>query len=144
MNKIFFDFFPLLRDWIWLSRVLALSIFLFFNSRFFYPSLTMSKSCNTCKKVINQRSSRYIRVTCNVHMLFEPSCSGLTQVAVNSLKEAGHLAILLCVKCLNNTERDNFIKCRTVDKMNEKFETETQQINKKLQTMEVDIKNCRH
>ena len=34
--------------------------------------------------------------------------------------------------------RGNFIKCRTIDKMNEKIETETQ-INKKLQTMEERI-----
>ena len=76
-------------------------------------------------------------VACNVHMHFEPSCTGLTQV--NGLKEAGQVAMLLCVKCLNNNERDNFIKCRTIDKMNEKIETETQEINKKLQTMEERI-----
>ena len=96
----------------------------------------MTKNCNTCKKVINQTSPRYICVACNVHMHFEPSCTGLTQVAVNGLKEAGQLAMLLSVKCLSNNERDNFIKCRTIDKMNEKIETETQEINKKLQTME--------
>ena len=66
-------------------------------------------------------------------MHFEPSCTGLTQVAVNGLKEAGQLAIFLCVKCLNNNERDNFIKIRTIDKMNEKIETETQEINEELQ-----------
>ena len=71
----------------------------------------MSKSCNTCKKVINQTSPRYICVACNVHMQFEPSGTGVTQVEVNGLKEAGQQAMLLCVKCLNNKERDNFIKC---------------------------------
>ena len=70
-------------------------------------------------------------------MHFEPSCTGITQV--NGLKEAGQVAMLLCVKCLNNNERDNFIKCRTIDKMNEKIETETQEINRKLQTMEERI-----
>ena len=99
----------------------------------------MTKNCNTCKKVINQTLPRYICVACNVHMHFEPSCTGLTQVAVNSLKEAGQLAMLLCVKCLSNKERDNFIKCRTIDKINEKIKTETQEINKKLQTMEERI-----
>ena len=72
-------------------------------------------------------------------MHFEPSCTGLTQVAVNGLKEAGQLAMLLCINCLNNNERDNFIKCRTIDKMIEKIETETQEINKKLRTMEERI-----
>ena len=72
-------------------------------------------------------------------MHFEPSCTGLTQVAVNDLKEAGQMAMLLCVKCLNNNERDNFIKCRRIDKMNEKIDTETQDIDKKLQTMEERI-----
>ena len=69
-------------------------------------------------------------------MHFEPSSTGPTQVAVTGLKEAGQLAMLLCVKCLNNNERNNFLKCQTIDKMNEKIETETQEINKKLQTME--------
>ena len=99
----------------------------------------MTKNSNTCKKVINQTSPRYICVACNAHMHFEPSCTGLTQIAVNVLKEAGQLAMLLCVKCLSNNERDNFIKCRTIDKMKEKIETETQEINKKLQTMEERI-----
>ena len=72
-------------------------------------------------------------------MHFETSCTGLTQVAVNSLKEAGQLAMLLCVKCLNNNERDNIIKCRLPDKVNEKIEKENQEINKKLQTMEERI-----
>ena len=97
----------------------------------------MTKCSNTCKIVINQTSPRNICVICNVHMHFQPSCTGLTQVAVNGLKEAGQLAMLLRVKCLNNNERDNFIKCRTLDKMNEKIETETQ--IKKLQTMEERI-----
>ena len=47
--------------------------------------------------------------------------------------------MLLCVKCLNINERDNFLKCRTIDKVNEKIETETQEINKKLQTVEERI-----
>ena len=85
----------------------------------------MTKSCNTCKKVINQKSPRYICLAHNVQMHFQPSCTGLTQVAVNGPKEVGQLAMLLCVKCLNNYERDNFIKCQTIDKMNEKIETET-------------------
>ena len=72
-------------------------------------------------------------------MHFEPFCTRLTQVAVNDLKEAGQLAMLLYVKCLNNFERYNFIKCRTIDKMNEKIETETQEINKKLQKTEEGI-----
>ena len=85
----------------------------------------MTKSCNTCKNVINQTLPRYICLACNVRMHLQPSCTGLTQVAVNGLKEAGQLAMLLCVKCLNNNERDKFIKCQTIDKMNEKIETET-------------------
>ena len=89
--------------------------------------------------MINQTSPRYICVASNVHRHFEPSCTGLTQVAVNGLKEEVQLAMLLGVKCLNNNEKDNFIKCRTIDKMNEKIETETQEINKKLQTMEERI-----
>ena len=74
----------------------------------------------------------------NVHMHFKPSCTGLTQVAVNGLK-ARHLTMTLCSKHLNNNERNKFMKCRTIDKMNEKIEKETQEINKKLQTMKKRI-----
>ena len=89
--------------------------------------------------MINRTSPRYICVACNVHMHFKPNCTGLTQVAVNGLKEAGQLAMLLCVKSLNDNERDNFINCRTIDMMNEKIETETPEISKRLQTMEERI-----
>ena len=75
----------------------------------------------------------------NVHMHFKPSGTGRTQVVVNGLKEAGQLTMPLCAKRLNNNERNNFMKCRTIDKMNEKIETETQEINKKLQTMKERI-----
>ena len=47
----------------------------------------------------------------NVHMHFEPSCTGLTHVAVNGLKEAGQLTMPPCAKRLNNNERNNFMKC---------------------------------
>ena len=89
--------------------------------------------------MINQTSPRYICVACDVLVHFEPNCTGLTQSAINCLKKAGQLAMPLCVKCLNNNERDNFIKSRTIDKINEKIETETQEINKKLQIMEESI-----
>ena len=99
----------------------------------------MTKNFNTCNKVINQTSPRYICVACNVLMHFKPTCTGLMQVAVNGIKEAGQLAMLLCVKCPNNNEGDNFTKCRTIDEMIEKIETETQEINKELQTLEERI-----
>ena len=85
----------------------------------------MSKKCNTPKKTINQTSPRYIWDASNFHMHLEPSCTGLTQFAVNGLK-AGQLAKLLCIKCLNYNERVNFIKIGTIDKMNENIEIETQ------------------
>ena len=47
--------------------------------------------------------------------------------------------MLLCVKSLNDNERDNFIICRTIDMVNEKIETETPEIIKRLQTMEERI-----
>ena len=63
-------------------------------------------------------------------MHFEPCCHGPTQVEVNGLKQARQLAMHLCVKCLKNNEKENFIKCRTIDKMSQKIETETQKIRK--------------
>ena len=99
----------------------------------------MSKSGNTCKK--SDKSSN-----ANIHMrrlycsyAIRAKLSGLMKVDVNGLKEAGQLAMLLCVKCLKKNERDNFIKRQTIDKMNEKIETETQEIIKKLQIIEKRI-----
>ena len=69
-------------------------------------------------------------------MHFEPSFTRPKQDTVNGLKEVGQLALLLCVKCLNNYEKDNFKKSLTIDKMNAKIEAETQEMYKKLQTME--------
>ena len=64
--------------------------------------------------------------------------SGLKQVAVNVLKEASQLAMLLCVKCLNNNERDNFIQCRTIDKI-KGLKKKRRRSTKKLQTMKKRI-----
>ena len=69
-------------------------------------------------------------------MHFEQSCSGLTQVALNGLKEAGQPAMLLCVKCLTNNERDNFIKSKAKSKA-ESFVPTTNEINDVLKQIEV-------
>ena len=44
--------------------------------------------------------------------------------------------MLLCNNCASNNERDNFIGCRTIEKMNEKIEAEMQEINERLMNIE--------
>ena len=55
-------------------------------------------------------------------MHLEPSCTGLTNVALNGIKELGLSCMLLCNTCIENNERDNIIKQWTTHKTNEQVE----------------------
>ena len=80
------------------------------------------KNCVTCKKPISQSAKKFVCVLCNAHLPLEPICTDLSQVAINGIKELGKLIMLLCNTCVANNERDSFIRCKTVEKMNEKLE----------------------
>ena len=69
-------------------------------------------------------------------MHLESTCTGLTNTAINGIKDLGLNAMLLCDTCVTNNERDNFIKCRTMMQMNEKIEKESEGIQARLENME--------
>ena len=69
-------------------------------------------------------------------MHIESTCTGLTNTAINGIKDLGLNAMLLCDTCVTNNERDNFIKCRTMMQMNNKIEKESEGIQARLETME--------
>ena len=54
-------------------------------------------------------------------MHLEPTCVGLSLVAINGIKELGPNVMLLCNTCLQNNERDNFIRCKTLANIDEKL-----------------------
>ena len=68
-------------------------------------------------------------------MYLDPTCIGLSQVAMSGIKEIGQLAMLLCNTCVENNERDSFIRCRNVEKMNEKLEEKRKGSNDQLVSM---------
>ena len=70
-------------------------------------------------------------------MHLEPSCTGLSNVALNGIKELGLSCMLLCNTCIENNERDNIIKSWTIHKANE--QVEALKIENKLESLEVKL-----
>ena len=50
--------------------------------------------------------------------------------------------MVICNNCMSNNERDNFIGCRSIDRMNEKKEAEAHESNERLQEMETRLTAC--
>ena len=96
----------------------------------------MSKKCKTCKHVIAQEAPRYTCVSCNRSMHLEPTCTGLSQVAINEIKELDPFSMLFCNALLDNDERDSFVSCRTIEKMMETSRQDYLEVNFWLQGME--------
>ena len=63
-------------------------------------------------------------VSCNAQMYLEGTCTGLTNTAINGIKER------------DNNKRDNLMKCRTMMQINEKIEKESEGIQARLENME--------
>ncbi len=55
-------------------------------------------------------------------MHLDPLCTGLSPAAINGIKDLGMNVMLLCNTCVENNERDNFIKGRAQAVMTEKIE----------------------
>ena len=102
----------------------------------------MTKNGATCKKTVNANTKKYVSVWCNVNKHFETSCTKCSQVAVNAILLLEQLAMLLLNNCVSNNERDNFIRCRSIEKMNKKIEAETHESNERLQKMETQLTAC--
>ena len=69
-------------------------------------------------------------------MHLEPICTGLSNVAINEIKEHGRNAMLLCNVCIENNERDNFIRNRTVNNLEEKI---NKNLSSNAETLETQI-----
>ena len=70
-------------------------------------------------------------------MHLEPSCTGLSNLALNGTKELGLSCMLLCNTCIENNEGDNIIKSGTKHKTNE--QVEALKIDNKLESLEVKL-----
>ena len=91
----------------------------------------MGKTCNTCKKLVGAKEPVYACVACNCALHLD-TCTGLSTVAINGIKELGANAMLICNTCFEKNERDKFIKGRAlVDEQSSKVD-----INGKLKSME--------
>ena len=97
----------------------------------------MSRPCKTCKRTNNANEKSYKCVACGCQMHLDPTCTGLSTVAINGIKELGQLAMLLCNTCVENNERDNFIRNRCDLKIEEKLEK--LDINEKLNKIENNL-----
>ena len=94
----------------------------------------MTKNCKSCKQKIGPKDPVYQCVACSANLHLTTSCTGLTPVVVNGIKDLGTLAMLLCSSCHENNVRDRFIRNFTQSKLTEKLEE--LDINEKLQNME--------
>ena len=77
----------------------------------------MVRKCNTCKNNIAASEKTYCCVGCNQHMHLTTECTALSNVAINGIKELGNNCMLMCNTCLDNGERDVFIRCRAQTKV---------------------------
>ena len=104
-----------------------------------YPSVnssTMSRTCRTCTRSIMKALKSYNCLACGCHMHLEPPCTGLSNVAINGIKELGRTGMLLCNVCIENNERDTFIRNRTVNNLEEKI---NKNMSSKAETLETQI-----
>ena len=77
----------------------------------------MVRKCKTCKNNIAASEKTYCCVGCNQHMHLTTECTILSDVAINGIKELGNNCMLMCNTCLDNGERDVFIRCRAQTKV---------------------------
>ena len=77
----------------------------------------MVRKCKTCKNNIAASEKTYCCVGCNQHMHLTTECTALSNVAINGIKELGNNCMLMCNTCLDNGERDVFIRCRAQTKV---------------------------
>ena len=88
------------------------------------------------QKPLNARDRCFSCVSCNAQTHLEGTCTGLTNTAINGIEDLGLDAMLLCDTCVTNNERDDFIKCRTMMQINEKFEKEGEGLQARQENME--------
>ena len=70
----------------------------------------MVRKSKTCKNNIAASEKTYCCVGCKQHMHLTTECTALSNVAINGIKELDNNC--MCNTCLDNRERDVFIRCR--------------------------------
>ena len=66
----------------------------------------------------------YHCVGCDARMHLDTTCTGLTPVAVNGIRELGTRVMLLCNDCVANNKRDDFVQDATIQQLKDKFTTD--------------------
>ena len=73
-------------------------------------------------------------MACNFNIHLTPECTALSPAAITGIKALGMNAKLLCNNCVEQNERDNFIRCRILAKFAEKIDSLG--VGEKLKNME--------
>ena len=66
----------------------------------------------------------YHCVGCDARMHLDTTCTGLTPVAVNAIRELGTRVMLLCNDCVANNKSDDFVQDATIQRPKDKFTTD--------------------
>ena len=97
----------------------------------------MNKNCKTCKRKITQNEKTYHCIGCNCIVHLEPSCDGLSNVAINGMKNSGYVACYYSTLVLKTTNATTIIQNWTIHKANE--QVEALKIEDKLESVEVKL-----
>ena len=79
----------------------------------------------------------YQCVSCNARIHLTSDCTALSPVAINGIRELGLNAVLLCNACVENNERDNFIRGKAIASVNERL---SEKLSAKLDNLDVGEK----
>ena len=91
------------------------------------------KITRICRNKIKGYEKSYECVSCNCHLHLTPESTALSNVALNGIRESGRKVMMLCNTCVDNNERDSFIRSKTVAKVDKL------KIGEKLQQMEAKL-----
>ena len=96
------------------------------------PPLTMAP-CKTCNKPIGAKDLTYHCVACEIRMHLNPTCTGLSNVATNGIKELEARVALFCDDCVENNRKDHLLNTiQANEKMNCKLESLERTIEKSI------------
>ena len=83
----------------------------------------MGRICKTCNKSIPSGEETYMCVSFNCHRHLTSECTALSTAAISGIKKWRVNRMLLCNKCVEKIEGDNFIRGRALASISEKLST---------------------
>ena len=96
------------------------------------PPLTMAP-CKTCNKPIGAKDLTYHCVACETRMHLNPTCTGLSNVTINGIRELGARVALFCDDCVENNRKDHPLNTiQANEKLNCKLESLERTIEKSI------------